>query len=120
MKTIGKNISPNWSSVEKRPPWGTVTSRELSKILGVSLQTINNWKMRDILPAPEPSHKHKGNVNRYRICKVRAWLEDKDDGQIQWDWINEYMDCGRPFASLKQAQEVARIGWEALEIERVV
>ena len=120
MRTTNVNISANWQGFEKRPPWCTVTSRELSKILGVSLQSINNWKMRDILPSPEPSQNHKGNVNRYKISKIRAWLEDKSEDDIHWDFIKAHMDCGTPFSSLKQAQEVARIGWEALGIEKHV
>lgn len=120
MKQSNVKISADWSGYEKRAPWSTVTSRELSKILGVSLQSINNWKMRDILPAPEPSQNHKGNVNRYRISRIRAWLESQSEEQIQWDWINEHMNLDPPFTSLEQAQKVARIGWEVLGIEKPV
>ena len=100
MKAKHVTIKANWQGFEKRAPWCSVTSRELSNILGVSLQTINNWKMRNILPLPEESHKHKGNVNRYKVSKIKSWLEGKNEEQIQWDWINEYIKPILPSALL--------------------
>lgn len=118
MKQTNVKIKADWTGFERRAPWCSVTSRELSKILGVSLQTINNWKMRDILPAPEPSHLHKGNVNRYKISKIKSWLEGKDEETIQWEWIDKYAKENPPFKSLEQAHYVIRVCHKIYEVEK--
>lgn len=118
MKKANVKIKADWTSYERRAPWCSVTSRELSKILGVSLQTINNWKMREILPEPEPSHLHKGNVNRYMIAKIKSWLEGKDEAEIQWDWINKYIKPEPPFTDLEQAHYVVRVCHTTYDVEK--
>ncbi|MCS5596728.1 MAG: helix-turn-helix domain-containing protein [Alphaproteobacteria bacterium] len=108
----------NWQNFEKRPVWCTVTSRELSEILGVSLQTINNWKMRSILPECEPSENHKGNVNRYKISKIRAWLEGKSSDQVEWEWIDKFIKPEPPFTDLEQAYYVVGVCHNVYGVEK--
>lgn len=110
----------NWQSFEKRPVWYTVTSRELSLILGVSLQTINNWKMRSILPECEPSQNYKGNANRYQISKIRAWLENKTIEQVEWEWINEFIKPEPPFTDLEQAHYVVKVCHNVFGVEKPI
>lgn len=108
----------NWSGFEKRAPWYTVTSRELSKILCVSLQTINNWKMREILPEPEPYENYKGNVNRYKISKIKMWLEDRTEEEINREFIEKHMEIPPDTITQPQAEHVARVCFEPLGIEK--
>jgi hypothetical protein len=88
-----KSITPSWKPYERRPTWSIISSRELSLVLNVSLQTINNWKMRGILPEKEQSSLHlpAGNKNYYRISKIRAWLEDRPESDIHWEWARCWM-----------------------------
>jgi transposase len=108
----------DWSEYEKRAPWYTVTSRELSKILGVSLQTINNWKMRDILPSPEPYENYKGNVNRYKISKIKMWLEGRTEKEINQDFIEHHMEISPEDITQPQAEYMARLCYDVYEIEK--
>ena len=38
------------------PPWEGYSTAQLAAALGVSRQTVNNWKHRDLLPAPVILH----------------------------------------------------------------
>lgn len=114
-KTI-QSAKINWQSVEKRPTWCSVTSRELANILGVHLQTINNWHIRGHLPDPEPRVKKQGNKNRYKISKIRAWLENRTEDEIHWEFINTHLDP--TIKCIPSAINFARICWEELEIEK--
>ena len=105
----------DWSSVEKRPTWGTVTSRELSEVLGVSIQTINNWHIRGHLPKPEPHKRGWGNKNRYRISLIKNWLYGTPEEKIHWEFIDTHMFEG--FKTLEQAQYYAERDWRAFGIE---
>ena len=83
-------IKPNWGSVEKRSPTEHITSAELAKVLGVHLQTINNWKLRELLPKPESNSRTlRGNKNYYRISKIRGWLENKPEDEINREWLRD-------------------------------
>jgi len=94
----------NWSSVPNKNIWDTVTTRELSKVLNVPLQSIHNWVIRGHFPEPEPRKRGKGNKNRFSILKIRSWLERRPVENIQWDWINSnFTHC---FVSLEQAKEI--------------
>lgn len=117
MKTKNKPTA-KWLGFERRPVWCSVTSRELAVILNVSLQTINNWKMRSILPECEPSDAHKGNVNHYRISKIRAWLEERDSEEIEWEWIDEFIKPNPPFADLEQAYYVVKVCHNVYGVEK--
>jgi hypothetical protein len=105
-----------WKSVEKRPTWYTVTSRELADILGVNLQTINNWLVRGKLPAPELRRKGKGNKNRYKISVIKEWLYGTPEDETHWSFINEHMSEG--FKSIEQAIWNADKYWKAYGVEK--
>ncbi len=123
MKSRGvkkESIKVNWEPFARRATWSCVSSRELSVALCVSLQSICNWRLRGILPEPEPRSRHlpAGNRNWYRISKIRAWLEDRTEESIHWDFIKQYMDTGTPYSSLEQAEETARICYKIFDIEK--
>ncbi len=82
----------NWSKYQTRPTWSVITSRELCEVFGVSLQTINNWKMRNILPPPLPkSSRLSGHKNFYRIADIRAWAENRSATDIHWEWALKWL-----------------------------
>lgn len=107
----------DWSLVEKRPTWGTVTSMELSKILNVPFTSIGNWNIRGLLPEPEPRRKGQGNKNLYKISKIRAWLESRPEDEIHWEFVNKHM--GEDFPNLDIAYRYASKFWKMFEVERV-
>ena len=54
-----------------------MTADELAGYLGLSLQTLYNWKLRGEGP---PAYKVGGRL-RFRRSEVKAWLRDqRDDG----------------------------------------
>lgn len=107
----------DWSSVEKRPTWGTVTSMELSRIFGVSLQSINNWRIRGHLPEPEPRRRGQGNKNSWKISRIKNWLYGTPEEDTHWEFINTHMAKG--FKSIEQAIWNAERYWRAYKIERL-
>lgn len=120
MNERAKNIKADWSKFERRPTWSIVSSRELSEALGVSLNTICNWRMRKILPEPFFHPQLKGNKVYYRISALRAWLEGRAESEIHWEWLETHFDIGTPFSSLKQAEEVVILCWDVYGVEKPV
>lgn len=53
---------------EKKPePW--VSTKDISKHLGVSVDTVRNWIKREIIPC------HKiGKLWKFKISEVDAWV----------------------------------------------
>lgn len=111
-----ENINFNWQPFERRPTWSVVTSAELAQVLNVHLQTINNWKIRGILPSPVSSPKLKGNKNYFRISSIRSWLEQRPEEQIHREWIHEYLIEG--IETLQQAEYLVKNAHKALNVER--
>lgn len=109
-------INANWQPFDRRPTWSVVSSAELAQILGVHLQTINNWKVRNILPAPVKDIRLKGNKNYFRISEIRAWLENRPEVDIHWEWIKSHIpyDIETP----DQAEFVVRKVYRFLGVEK--
>lgn len=112
--------SGNWSAFCARAPWSVVSSRELQKIYGVSLNTINSWRMRRILPDPVKHHAlPPGNKNYYRIHSVRSIMEQRSEVEICWEWIDCWLaDQGTTIRSLKQAANIVAVAYDLFGIER--
>ncbi len=108
----------DWLSLEKRPSWGTVTTRELADILGVSHQNLSNWHLRGHLPEPEPRRKGQGNKNRWMISKIKNWLYGTPENETHWKFINTHMAEG--FESIEQAIWNAKLYWKAYGVEKVI
>src|SRR5262245_52095803 len=68
-----------------RPYWHVLSSRELAEVLGVTLQTLANWRVRGIGPPTEPSSHFRGHREHYRIDQVLAWLSERN-GEPQPAW----------------------------------
>lgn len=56
------------------PPWHWITSAQLAAILGVSLQSVWNWRVRKTGPPFAPAPTFRGPKRWYRIADVKAWL----------------------------------------------
>ena len=91
-KTDPNSLKADWSRYERRAPWSFVSSRELSFVLGVSLNTISNYKMRGILPSPEPHPRFRGNRNWYKISTIKAWLTGRTEEEILRDFLDRRME----------------------------
>lgn len=119
--TAKKAIKPNWEPFAKRPTWSCVSSRELSVALGVCLQTISNWKLRGILPEPEPRSRHLpgGNRNWYRISKIRSWAEDRPESDIHWEWAHKYVEPHTgPIQRLTQVETAVWACYKLFDVEK--
>ena len=106
----------DWSSLEKRPSWGMVTSAELAIVFGVPLTSINNWLVRGHLPEPEPRRRGLGNKNRWVLSRIKEWLYGTPEDEIHWVFINEHMAEG--FESIEQAMWNAERYWRAYGVDR--
>ncbi len=111
-----EEIKANWQIFERRPTWSVVTSAELAQVLNVHLQTINNWKIRGILPSPVTDRTLRGNKNYFRISSIRSWLENRPEPEIHWCWVHEYLIEG--IETLQQAEYLVKNAHKALNVER--
>ena len=98
-------IKPDWGSIEKRSPADHVTSAELAKVLGVALQSVNNWKLRGLLPKTESNSRTlRGNKNYYKISKIRAWLEGRTEDEINREWLRDEWSLDEKIESAQISQ----------------
>lgn len=87
-QNFDKTAIANLFVTRRTPPWRPISSRELAQILGVSLQSLANWRVRETGPEPEPPKKGKGNKVYYRPDIVLAWLEEeKEPWEFSRDWL---------------------------------
>lgn len=65
------------SKLANQAPWMFVTSAELAKALGVHIQTLSNWRLRERGPPPAPSSWFRGRPSRYYLAHVWAWASEE-------------------------------------------
>ncbi|MEP6342952.1 MAG: hypothetical protein ABJ275_06515 [Maricaulaceae bacterium] len=70
-------------------PWMVVSTRELSELLSIPLQTIHNWEIRGKGPVPVTHGVWRGNRRYRRIADVIAWLDDVPVWTVYRDWLLE-------------------------------
>lgn len=68
-------------------PYHVISGPELAKLLGVSGQTLANWRMRGVGPRPEPAADWKANRNHYKIVEVLAYFDSSTHTDIYCNWI---------------------------------
>ena len=98
------------------PPWRPVPSRTLAKLLGVSLQVLANWRVRETGPKYLPRQKGKGNRLFYRLDDVMAWLSrELGSSKEPWEFDRDWLDVRemRVHSPSKEAIE-----WFIGEIDR--
>jgi|GEM_PF-1675345 len=113
-------VKQNWQSVEKRPSWSTVTTRELAYILSTNIININNWLCRGQFPEPEPQKRGYGNKNRFRISKIRAWLENRSEMEIHDEWITAHINGVQHMRTFQEIQELVKRSWRVFDIEQPI
>ncbi len=86
-KTHPSNLTADWNAISPRAPWEHITSMELAKVLGVHLQTINNWVIRGIVIPSPPSPQRRGNKNYFSVGVLRAWLEARSEDDLVREWV---------------------------------
>lgn len=71
------------------PPWRSIPSRSAARMLGVKLQTLANWRMRDLGPAFEPWERGGGNRVYYRPDRIAIWLAGQEDAawRLSGRWL---------------------------------
>ncbi len=71
------------------PPWQGVRSRIIARWLGVSLQVLANWRVRDVGPTSVKAPKGVGNKMLYRPDVVAAWLSgaEAEPWEFAADWL---------------------------------
>jgi hypothetical protein len=73
------------------PPWRPIPSRAAAQMLGTSLQSLANWRMRDLGPTPEPMKQGRGNRIYYRPDRIAEWISGGRcaDWQLSRSWLQE-------------------------------
>lgn len=76
------------------PPWRPMPSRKIAALLGVSLQTLANWRVRSSGPEPAPRPRGKGNRTFYVPAGVASWLagiagEPLEAWKVTMGWLKE-------------------------------
>lgn len=114
-----QHISANWSPYDDLPPWSVISSRELASVLGVHLQTINNWNIRDILPKPVKHCRLRGNKNYYRISSIKAWLTGENEADIVWGWAAQRLpEVANTVTSFEQLKGVIECAYELYGLKK--
>jgi len=73
------------------PPWRSVTSRTLARTLGVSLQVLANWRVREKGPQALSHRRGYGRRTHYQLSEVAAWASDGsiEAWQVSRDWLSK-------------------------------
>lgn len=74
--------------IEKPFPWQVISRLQLSKSIGVHLQTLANWNIRDKGPTPSPRGTWRLNKVYYPIANIVAWLDERAIWEVYQDWVN--------------------------------
>ncbi len=73
--------------ITKPFPWQVVSRLQLSRAIGVHLQTLANWDIRDKGPKPTPRGTWRQNKVYYPIANVMAWLDQKPGWEVYQEWL---------------------------------
>jgi hypothetical protein len=98
------------------PPWRPISSMELSRLTGISIQSLANWRMRDYGPPFEPPLQGRGNKVFYRPDKIIEWLSD---GTMPAWKVSEQWLADRGFEISISPSTEASVQWfvQALETQ---
>ena len=81
-----------------------VSSAELARALGVSLQSLANWRGRGNGPPITDARLFNGNRSFYRIDHVLEWMAGMDGHprpawQFSRDFLSSIFDCARIYGA---------------------
>lgn len=97
------------------PPWRPISSRSAAKLLGVSIQVLANWRLREAGPPHQGPIKGKGNRTFYRPDEVVSWLSTLVGRPLEpWEFDRDWM-AERGIAANQSSK--AAIEWLIAELE---
>lgn len=70
---------------DSKPIWRPITSRELARTIGVSMQTLANWRVRDLGPPYTASR--RGTKCLYRLDEFLGWLTGEPSWELARTWM---------------------------------
>lgn len=73
--------------ITKPFPWQVVSRLQLARAIGIHLQTVANWNIRDKGPAPTPKGTWKQHKCYYPIASVIAWLDQRPIWEVYQEWL---------------------------------
>lgn len=111
-------LKADWGKYQRRPTWSVISSRELAEVLGVHLQTISNWSLREVLPAPVRHKRLWANKNYYRISQIRAWLEGRPEIDIHREWAARSIAPSAADMPLDQLETLIIRSYKAFNVEQ--
>ena len=71
-------------------PWQVISRRQLAKTIGVHLQTMANWDIRDKGPTPSPRGIWRQNKAYYPIANIQSWLGRKPIWHVYKEWLEGF------------------------------
>ena len=87
-----------------RPPWHAISSLELAAALGISLQTVANWRIRGVGPSALPKGLYPGNRSYYLAETVLTWLSSRF-GETRSGWLYSRDYLAAVFPTLSEETE---------------
>jgi hypothetical protein len=75
--------------LDSRPIWRSETTKNIAKLLGVPLQNLANWRVRDQGPISFKAPKGRGNKILYNVNDVLSWLTQYRPWEINRMWLLE-------------------------------
>ena len=69
------------------PIWRLIPSRQMARILGITIQTLANWRVREQGPRFSHAAKGKGNKVLYRMSDVLEWLSARPSWEFEGEWL---------------------------------
>ena len=112
------NASASAAALELTP-WDVLSSRELAALLGVSIQVLANWRIRDTGPAPAPAERFRGNRTYYPVCEVEAWSRCIEPWEVVRDWLTVRFIFPKYLETEERTWKVARQlqGWNLYPLQ---
>lgn len=98
-------------------PWRNISARDAARILGVTTQTLANWRFRGIGPAPRPGMMNSRRQN-YTPAEIGAWQaaalgRDMNPDDISRMWLERRGtltgDVTQTVARLQRAKTVSLV-----------
>lgn len=77
----------NAATVSSTPIWRLQSSRQMAHHLGVSIQTLANWRVREQGPRYTYAARGKGNKCLYRLSDVLEWLSGRPSWEFEGEWL---------------------------------
>ena len=101
------------------PPWRPIPSRLLAVRMGIGVQALANWRIRDNGPPYEPYLRGQGNRTFYRPDTVLEWLSVRvDRHQPAWTFVWQWLERHAIVPMGEPSREGAE--WMAKELEALI